>query len=197
MNGIEKLTRQISADAQAEIDAILAQAQAEADAVTADYAQRAQKAAAEALARGEAAAAQREERLISMADMEGRRSLLAAKQELLGRAFDRALEQLCALSDKDYADLLATLAVKAARTGKEKVILSQKDRSRIGKAAVTAANEKLGAKGSLTLSEETRPIKGGLILSDGAVEVNCSFDTMLRMEREAMSGEAAAVLFSV
>lgn len=197
MNGIEKLTRQISADAQAEMDAILAQAQAEADAVTADYAQRAQKAAAEALARGEAAAAQREERLLSMADMEGRRSLLAAKQELLGRAFDRALEQLCALSDKDYADLLATLAVKAARTGKEKVILSQKDRSRIGKAAVTAANEKLGAKGSLTLSEETRPIKGGLILSDGAVEVNCSFETMLRMEREAMSGEAAAVLFSV
>lgn len=197
MNGIEKLTRQISADAQAEMDAILADAQAAADAVTADYAQRAQKAAAEARARGEAAAAQREERLISMADMEGRRSLLAAKQELLGRAFDRALEQLCALSDKDYADLLAALAVKAARTGREKVILSQKDRSRIGKAAVTAANEKLGSKGNLTLSEETRPIKGGLILSDGAVEVNCSFETMLRMEREAMSGEAAAVLFSV
>ena len=35
MNGIEKITQRIAADAQQEADAILAQAQAEADAVTA------------------------------------------------------------------------------------------------------------------------------------------------------------------
>ena len=44
MNGIEKLTQQITADAQAEIDAILDDAKAQAAAIADDYAQRAEKA---------------------------------------------------------------------------------------------------------------------------------------------------------
>ena len=99
MNGIEKLTQQITADAQVEIDAILAEAKEKADAITADYAQRAEKAAAERLAKGTEAAAQREERLIAMADMERRKDLLAAKQDMVGKAFDKALEQLSALTE--------------------------------------------------------------------------------------------------
>ena len=62
------------------------------------------------------------------------------------------------------------------------------------KAAVTRANEKLG-DGRLTLSEQTRPIKGGLILSDGDVEVNCTFETLVRLQRGEMDREVAKVLF--
>lgn len=228
MNGIEKLTQQISADAQAEIDALLADAQAKADAITADYAQRAEKAAADALSKGEAAAAQREERLFSMAAMEGRKELLAAKQEMVSKAFDLALEKLCALPDEEYVALLAKLAVAAATTGREQLIFSQKDRTRVGKAVVTAANEMLakavapklpnevtdtkagsildkvvtGASallagtGMLTLSEQTRPIRGGFILSDGDVEVNCAFETLVRLQRSEISGDVADVLFA-
>lgn len=228
MNGIEKLTQQISADAQAEIDALLADAQAKADAITADYAQRAEKAAADALSKGEAAAAQREERLLSMAAMEGRKELLAAKQEMVSKAFDLALEKLCALPDEEYVALLAKLAVTAATTGREQLIFSQKDRTRVGKAVVTAANEMLakavapklpnevtdtkagsildkvvtGASallagtGMLTLSEQTRPIRGGFILSDGDVEVNCAFETLVRLQRSEISGDVADVLFA-
>ena len=228
MNGIEKLTQQISADAQAEIDALLADAQAKADAITADYAQRAEKAAADALSKGEAAAAQREERLLSMAAMEGRKELLAAKQEMVSKAFDLALEKLCALPDEEYVALLAKLAVASATTGREQLIFSQKDRTRVGKAVVTAANEMLakavapklpnevtdtkagsildkvvtGASallagtGMLTLSEQTRPIRGGFILSDGDVEVNCAFETLVRLQRSEISGDVADVLFA-
>lgn len=195
MNGIEKLTQQITADAQAEIDAILAEAQAKADAVTADYAQRAERSAAERLAKGKDAAAQREERLISMADMERRKDLLAAKQEMVGKAFDLALDKLCALPDGEYVALLARLAVSASSTGSEQLIFSQKDRTRVGKAVVTAANEALSG-GSLTLSEQVRPMRGGFILSDGAIEVNCSFETLVRLQRGVIAGEVANVLFA-
>ena len=195
MNGIEKLTQQISADAQAEIDALMADAKAKADAVTADYAQRAQKAAADVLAKGEAAAAQREERLLSMAAMEGRKELLAAKQDMVGKAFDLALDKLCALPDQEYVELLAKLAVAASTTGKEQLIFSQKDRTRVGKAVVTAVNAAL-PNGSLTLSEQTRPMRGGFILSDGDVEVNCAFETLVRLQRGAISGDVADVLFA-
>lgn len=228
MNGIEKLTQQISADAQAEIDALLADAQAKADAITADYAQRAEKAAADVLSKGEDAAAQREERLLSMAAMEGRKELLAAKQEMVSKAFDLALEKLCALPDEEYVALLARLAVAAATTGREQLIFSQKDRTRVGKAVVTAANEilakavapklpnevtdtkagsildkvvtgasaLLAGTGMLTLSEQTRPIRGGFILSDGDVEVNCAFETLVRLQRSEISGDVADVLFA-
>lgn len=195
MNGIEKLTQQIVADAQLEIDAILAEAKEKADAITADYAQRAEKAAAERLAKGTEAAAQREERRIAMADMERRKDLLAAKQDMVGRAFDKALEQLCSLPDEAYVAMLARLAVTASTSGREQLIFSPKDRDRIGKDVVLAANEALKG-GNLTLSEQTRPLCGGFILSDGDVEVNCAFETLVRLQRGEMAGEVAGVLFA-
>ena len=195
MNGIEKLTQQITADAQAEIDVILADAKEKADAITADYAQRAEKAAAERLAKGTEAAAQREERLIAMADMERRKDLLAAKQDMVGKAFDKALEQLCALPDEEYIALLTKLAVEASVSGKEQLIFSPKDHARVGNEVVAAANKALNA-GQMTLSEQTRPMAGGLILSDGAVEVNCSFETLVRLQRGKIAGEVANVLFA-
>ena len=193
MNGIEKLTQQISADAQAEIDKVLADAKANAQAIAADYAQRAEKTAAGVLSKGEAAAAQREERLIAMAGMEGRKSLLAVRQDMVNKAFDLALDQLCALPDEKYVALLAKLAAAVA-TGREQMIFSQKDRTRVGKAVVKAVNEALPG-GSLTLSEQTRPIRGGFILSDGEVEVNCAFETLVRLQRGEISGEVAKALF--
>ena len=195
MNGIEKLTQQISAEAQTEIDAILAEAKEKADAITADYSQQAEKAAAERRAKGEEAAAQREERLIAMADMERRKALLAARQDMVGKAFDKALEQLCNLSDGEYIALLTKLAVSAASSGKEHLIFSEKDRGRVGEAVVLAANKAL-ENGNLTLSEQTRPMSGGLILSDGAIEVNCTFETLIRLQRGEMAGEVAGVLFA-
>lgn len=195
MNGIEKLTQQIAADAQAQIDAVLAEAKANADAVTADYAQRAEKAAAERLSKGTEAAAQREERLISMADMERRKDLLAAKQNMVSKAFDLALDQLCSLPDEEYVALLAKLAVAASNTGKEQLIFSQKDRTRVGQDVVTAANKALN-DGHLTLSEQVRPMRGGFILSDGAIEVNCSFETLVRLQRGEIAGDVANVLFA-
>lgn len=195
MNGIEKLTQQIRADAQVEIDALLADAKAQADAITADYAQRAEAAAAEILRKGEAAAAQRKERLISMAVMEGRKDLLAAKQDMLAKAFDLALEKLCSLPDEDYVALLTKLAISASTSGKEQLIFSQKDRTRVGKAVVSAVNEAV-PNGRLTLSEQTRPIRGGFILSDGDIEVNCAFETLVRLLRSEISNEVANVLFA-
>lgn len=194
MNGIEKITQLISADAQAEIDQILAAAQTEADAVAADYAQRAEKTAADALCKSQAAAGQREERLIAMAGMEARKELLAAKQDMVDKAFDLALDKLCSQPDEEYVAMLTKLALSAVTTGREQMIFSQKDRTRVGKAVVTAVNEAL-PNGSLTLSEQTRPLRGGFILSDGDVEVNCAFETLVRLQRSKISGEVAKALF--
>ncbi len=194
MDGIEKITGRIAADGAQEAQSILDEAKAQAEAIAARYEAQAQRESEEILARGRRNADERVERLASVAQLDARKLELAAKQEMLSKAYDLALEQLVNLPDKEYVSLLADLAVKASVTGKEAVIFSQKDRTRYGKQVVTQANERL-KDGHLTMSEQSRPIQGGLILSDGDVEVNCTFETLVRLQRGEMDREVAKVLF--
>ena len=194
MNGIEKITQRIETDTQAEIDRILGDARAEADDITDRYQAQANNEAAELAAKNQKAAAEREERLASTAQMEARKVGLAAKQEMVEKAYDLALEKLCSMPDEQYVKTVADLLVQAAPNGRGAVIFAPAERERIGEAAVRAANEKLHG-GKLTLAEETRPLKGGFILSDGKVEVNCSFDTLVRLQKAETAGAAAKKLF--
>lgn len=68
------------------------------------------------------------------------------------------------------------------------MILSPQDASEIGPEVVLLANTALreaGKPGKLTLSAEPRSIPGGFILSHGDVELNCAFDTLVRLQRES------------
>ncbi len=198
MTGIEKITSRIHSDAQAEIDAILAKAQEEADAITAKGDAEAQRTYEELTRKGQVAAQEREEHLASSAQMEARKMTLAAKQGMLDAAFDEALKELRALPAGDYVQLLAKLAVRASTTGAEQVILSAKDRDACGAKVLAQANDLLKAAGKpakLTLSGETGSFEGGLLLSDGDVEVNCTFETLVRLTRSELAGQVAKVLF--
>ena len=157
--------------------------------------------------------------------MEARKTLLAAKQEMVEKAYQRAMEKLRSLPREQYTELLAAMLVRASSTGREEVIFSPEDRSGVGKAAVARANELLAkaaapdlplgdgvladllnravagvsaiAQGTamLTVSQETRSTDGGFILRDGRIEVNCTFGALIRAERERTAGEAAKLLF--
>ena len=164
MDGIEKITAKIQSDNQAEIDQLTAQAQAQADEITAASKARAEALTRELAERGKQAAAEREERMASVAQLDARKVSLAAKQEMLDKAFDLALEKLCSMEDDAYIELLAQMLVKASRTGKEQVAFSVKDRNRIGKAVVTRANELLAKAVAPKLPEELTDSKVGALV---------------------------------
>ena len=196
MKGIEKITARIIQEAQAEIDHTLADAREQAAQITARYQAQADNEAQSLAARNEKAAAEREERLVSVAQMEARKVTLAAKQEMVEQVYQRALEKLRAMPQEQYTAVLAALLVQASSTGAEEVVFSPEDQAKAGKAAVAKANEQLpkGAAG-LTVSKETRPIAGGFILKDNNVEVNCTFDTLVRLQRAETAGAVAKKLF--
>ena len=73
--------------------------------------------------------------------------------------------------------------------------LKESPAGRIIGRVVTGANALLQGTAMLTLAEETREIEGGLILRDGDVEINCAFETQLRLLRESMAAQVAGVLF--
>ena len=194
MNGIEKITQRIASEAQAEIDRILGDARDEADRIAESYRAQADGEAAELNARNEKNAAEREERLVSAAQMEARKVLLAAKQEMVEKAYIQALDKLCAMPEEQYVAVLAGLLVKASSNGKEEAVFSKEDREQVGKAAVAKANELSGKQ--LRLSEETQPIRGGFILKDKNVEVNCTFETLVRLQKAETAGAVVKKLFA-
>ena len=194
MNGIEKITQRIASDAQAEVDRILGDARDEAGRIAANYRAQADAEAAELAAKNEKAAAEREERLVSAAQMEARKVQLAAKQEMLEKAYIQALDKLCALPEEQYVAILADLLVKASSNGKEEAVFSPEDRERVGEAAVAKANELSGKQ--LRLSEESLPIRGGFILKDKNVEVNCTFETLVRLQKAETAGAVVKTLFA-
>ena len=194
MNGIEKITQRIASDAQAEVDCILGDARDEAGRIAANYRAQADAEAAELAAKNEKAAAEREERLVSAAQMEARKVQLAAKQEMVEKAYIQALDKLCALPEEQYVAILADLLVKASSNGKEEAVFSPEDRERVGEAAVAKANELSGKQ--LRLSDETQPIRGGFILKDKNVEVNCTFETLVRLQKAETAGAVAQKLFA-
>lgn len=198
MNGIEKITARIAADADNEIAQVQAEARASVERIRASYAAQAESAEKAICERGRKAAAERKERLANMAQMESKKAVLAAKQEMLDRAFADALIKLTELPAEEKIKLLAGLAAKASVSGTEEVVFSAKDRDTIGAGTVEAANRILadsGKNAGLILSEKTAAIDGGFLLNDRDVEVNCAFETLVRLTRGEIAGQVAKVLF--
>ena len=193
MNGIETIIQRLNSDAKAETDALLDKARQDAAAVTARCQAQADKETADLAARNQRTAAEREERLVSAAQMEARKTILAAKQAVMEEVYAKALEKLQGLPQDRAVEVLASLLNEAAPQGKGEVLFSAQDRETVGRAAVDAANAQNG--GQLTLSDETAGIPGGFILRNGSIEVNCAYDTLIRLQKTETAGQVARQLF--
>lgn len=112
------------------------------------------------------------------------------KEEIILNARDRERvgPQVVAWANTLLAEAAAPKAAgKAGKVGgKAGAVLS---------AVVTGANALLQGTAMLTLAQDTREMAGGLMLRDGNVEVNCAFETQLRVLREEMAAQVAGILF--
>ena len=198
MNGIEKITARILAEANAEAAAVIAAAQAEAGEIGAAYEKKAQEEYQVCLRTGSVEIEQRIQRLGNTARLEAKKDILALKQELIAQAYAKAKEKILNLPEDEYVAFLAGQAGKASISGDEEIVLNAADRAKVGAKVVEAANALVKERGltpALTLAEATADIAGGLLLRKGAVEVNCVLDSLVDMSRNSLDAEIAAVLF--
>ena len=199
MIGTDRIVAHIQSEAEAEITSVLTEAEARASAITEEFAAKAKAAEDELLRAGKDAAEQRVQRQERTARLEAKKDVLGLKQELVSAAYDKAKKAILGMDEDKYVAFLAKQACAAALTGGEEVILSEADRSRLGEKLVAAANAALkerGLPGELRLSDETRPISGGLVLRRGSIEVNCTVDKLLEMSRGSLDAEVASTLFA-
>lgn len=193
MNGIEKITARIIADAQLEAEAIKSEAGQKGEQIRSDYSKKAQDEYWRIVKAGVAECEARVARLGRAAEMEAKKSVLTLKQDMVSEAFSKAVNSICEMPKEQYIALLAKMAKEASDTGKEEVILSNRDKA-IGAEIVSAANAAIGA-GALLLSEETSEMAGGFILRDGNVEINCNIETIVEQHRYELASAVAEVMF--
>lgn len=193
MDGYERIEARIREDTRSRIAELEQQTAGQLAALRAEFDARYDRERNAAAALAKRTAEERYERLLSAARMEAEKLRLAAQQELLSEAFDLAMEKLCAMPEEKQVALLSRLAHEASPRGEGKLIFADKDRA-LGEKVVAAANQQYGAH--FVLADETRPLRGGFILSQGEVEVNCAYETLIRMGRDELEHEAAQRLFA-
>ncbi|MBO6092479.1 MAG: hypothetical protein J6T99_04380 [Oscillospiraceae bacterium] len=193
MKGTEKIIAHIQADAKAQADAILAQAEQQCAGIREDFDKKAKEAYAEKIRAGVKGCEDLSESKSRIAQMESKKSILALKQEMVSEAFARAKDLVLALPAEKYCAFLAKLAVQSAPDGEGQIVLNASDRKNYGEAVVKQANAALGGK--LTLSSETGDFAGGLIVRNGAVEVNNTLELLIDLCRGDMAAEVAKILF--
>ena len=198
MNGIDKILAHIKSEADSECEAIERAAVEECERIRAEYTGMERDEYLKLIESGTKDADRRLERLNSLAALESKKHVLLTQQEMVSEAFELAARILLELPEQEYIAFLARQASAASLTGKETIILSEPDQKRIGEEVLKAANTYLQAEGktaSLTLSDSTADIRGGLILSGGDIEVNCSVDALVAEYRNELSPAVASALF--
>lgn len=209
---------QIAADTKAQVDEINAKAQAEGKALAEEMLARGKKQAAERKERL-ASSAQMEQKKMELAVKQEviSQAFDKALEDLCSRPQKEYADLLLSLvlssvssgkeslifssKDKDTVgkDVVAR-ANEALAQGKAPelppVITESKAGALLEKVIQRVAGlVGAGNGGGLTLSEETRTMPGGFIMVDQDVEINCNFDTLVRLQRSNLELEVANLLF--
>ncbi len=197
MAGAEKLIEKILGDARRDADMYLSESEEKKQAMREKLSRDIEKRTAEIDRMAVASISENKKRLAAVYDLEYRKQLLSAKQEIMGEAKALAMQKLMALSSDDYLALLKQRLLSCAVGGQGGIIIS-KNETRIDNAFIadvnTALKEKYG-KGSLTLLDERRDFSGGFIYVDGGLEIDVSLEALLNEAWQQSETEVAAVLF--
>lgn len=199
MQGLEKIRARIMDEARAKAEANLKQAEKEAGRIMEAARAKAEQKRAELLEKAGIEATEAEKRIIALAELELRKQKLKAKQDLVEEAFRKTLEKLSSMPPEQYAEVITGMILEAVQDGSGEIIFSNYDRSRLDvKNIIERVNRKLleaGKTGTVSLSSEERDFTGGFILKRGNIEINNTFEVLIKVNREELEHVALTELF--
>ena len=138
-----------------------------------------------------------EQRMLRMAELEDRKTLLAKKRALIDDTFQAAKALLLATSASEKRAFFLSQIVRSA-TGLETLAIGDQAMDWFDADFINDANAALkaaGKTGSLVLSEQHVPHCEGIVLSHGGSEIRCTFDTLLDEARAGLEQKVATELF--
>ena len=221
VNGLNKITDKILEDARAEAARILAEAEAECCEIKAKYEAEADAIRERLSVAAEQKGADMIARARSSAAMEKRNILLQQRSDLIEGVFKGAEEWVLSLPQDKYSELLAGLAASALLelSGTEaenremygdeeeslpvecQLLFNKKDKETCAEQVLALLKKKVKGKipdervEALTVSHNSLPISGGVVLRCGDVEFNCSFELVFAGLQRELEADVNRALF--
>lgn len=187
---IQKITSKILEDAQGSASQVLQEARQQGEALI----EEARKKAEEVKEKSAKEAEEEKERLIarreSVAEIDGRKVVLDAKQRLISHCFEKAIDQITSMEEEKYIAFIVD-RIKGCGLAKGEIALNERDKDAIGSKILG----ELSGVGNFTLAKEPIQIKGGFVLKDGSVYINGSVESLVDEAREELVSQVASKLF--
>lgn len=200
MAGVENIKGKILQDAELKANEILDKARLQAKEIIEKANQKAESREKEISQKSVYDINEKRRIINSNVELEMRKDVLSAKQQSIEEVFDKALERMNNLDKSKYEKVIYDMLMDSVESGEEEIVMSESRKSKLSSDFISKVNkalEKVGKKGNIKLSDETRNISGGFILKSQGVEINNSFESVIRLYRDEIEPKVAEIFFRV
>ena len=198
MTGIDNIKGRILADAETKVNDIIKEAEKKAETIVSKAKDKAFDKANEIEQKSQYEANERKRIIHSMVELGIRKDVLAAKQVVLCKVFDEARNRINKLPKDEYEKILISMLMETIESGDEEIIMSKNDSDRISPDFVQKVKgefEKAGKSVDIKITMEDVDFGGGFIIKGKGIEINNSFDAILKMRRDEIEPIVAELLF--
>jgi V/A-type H+-transporting ATPase subunit E len=198
MAGVDKIKEKILQDAEVKTNEILEKARLQAKEVLEKANQKATQRVKEISQKSTHDISDKKRIINSIVELEMRKDIMAAKQQSIESVFDKVLERMNNLEDSKYEQVIFDMLMATVESGEEEVVMSEVRSKKLSADFISNVNKALeaaGKKGQIKISDETRNISGGFILKGQGVEINNSFEAVIRLYRDEMEPKVAEIFF--
>lgn len=185
---VEKITSKILDDARERAEDIVVRAGDEKQKLLAHTRADASRGAEEILQFARKNAEANIKKTQSLADLEGKKEILKAKQDCISHVYRLALDKIAGMEEKEYFELLKMLLKKLNPAGTAVIQFNERDKNRF--------QQTEWADIPLEVSEQAGNFEAGFLLHMGETSINCTFDEILKSVLEDHKKEIADILFS-
>ena len=198
MTGLEKMKSQILNEAELSAKKILDEAKQDAEKVMQTAKENAEAECGRISKKSEAELEAVKERAASSRDLQKRKAILQAKQEVIAKILDDVYEALLVLDDKSYFEFIRKMLKKFVLPQEGSICFSSNDLKRMPENFESEIMDIAAKKGGkLTLLKEGNDtIRGGFVLLYGGIEENCTFKAMFDSKKGELSDKFNVLLFS-
>lgn len=198
MSNINNLTNKIIEDANATASRLIAEAKAKETEVVSAKVAEAEAEKKMIVSKAESEAKIKAERIVSNAHLQVRNMRLTSKGEALDKVFSTAAEKLTQLPSDKVSSFIKNSILSLEIKGDEEIVVGENNTA-VTPEFISELNKELVAKGkigNLKLSSVKRNIGGGFILIKSGVEINFTFEALIKVLRDELEAEVASTLFS-
>ena len=196
MDGLTNIIAKIHEQNDAECENVLASAKKEAEEILEKAQAEAKEASLKIAEKTDSEEAVARSRAVSSAETEYKRAVLSKKSELLDMAVKNALEQIKNIPDDVYFGYIEKLIVSNALEGVGKVIMSERDLTRLPKGFEEKVCSLLSDGKKIEISKDTLDFDGGFVIEYSEVCIDCSFSSLINDKMDEIRDELSKVLFA-